>query len=342
MIERYALGCSFNVQDIIQNFPLKKLKLTCNQCKQIIGNRHRDKLISKIFIKSYILIINDIIDNNITFWFPLVGNRKCNMHMNRVEGNLFKHLRKKGKFKGVDIIKSMFSGFEIGFFMLGRRTPRVKIVYVDNRYKQRIVENVNNGFNYGDSKNDKTIKDYYEYFYEEYPTIQKQDIKRILNFCWKSLYLHNSYGGDTVIKNSNFWSYIGILKHNPLDHFMYYRRKLTVKIRVMYRRKKKDWDGYYYFALTDYQYQKYLEQKNKRGRPRKKFKFGAVYLYQILEECKVNESSKRYIFRIPYITRMKVKFFIRELITDKAELYMQKEPYKFKDILVINSEYKNL
>jgi hypothetical protein len=77
------------------------------------------------------------------------------------------------------------------------------------------------------------------------------DIKRILTYSWKVLYLHNSYGGDTLIKDSTMWFYIGNLKKDPIKHFLYYINKLSIRLRVLYRKKKIPWDGYYYFALTE-------------------------------------------------------------------------------------------
>ena len=105
---------------------------------------------------------------------------------------------------------------------------------------------------------------------------------------------------------------------------------------------KIEWNGYYYFALSDSQYEQYCQQKNKKGRPRKYFNFGTVYLYQILDECKINEHYKRYIFRIPYTTQVKIKQYIQELITDKAELIITRDPMKFKDILVNENKYEFL
>lgn len=342
MIQRYALGCAFSMDNLFDNFPYKKLKITCKQCEAITGNQHRDILVKKIFRESVKLVINDIVNNNVTFWLPLTGDKKCNIHMRRVEGDEFKNMRKVGKWKDIDILKSMFSGYQLSFFMLGKRTPRVKSVYLNKELRDKIVQNTNNGMSYGDSNNDTTIKDYYQQIYELFPSVLPQDINRILNFSWKSLYLHNSYGGDTLVSEKGFWCYIGNLKKDSLQHFYYYIRKLTVKLRVLYRRRNLKWDGNYYFALSNSQYKNYQEQKNKKGRPKKYFNFGSVYLYQLLDECKVNELSKRYIFKIPYITKVKMKFFIKELITDKAELIIQRNPYKFADILDINSHCKNL
>lgn len=338
----YALGCAFSTDDLFMNFPYKKLEINCEQCKAITGNNHRDILVKKVFKESLKLVLNDIVENNITFWLPLTGNRRCNIHMKRVCGDEFKNLRKGGKWKDVDIVKSMFSGYELRLFMLGKRTPRIKTVYLNKEFRERISKHTNNGKQYGDGKHDKTIKDYYEQLYNMFPSVSKTDINCILNFSWKSIYLHNSYGGDTLVTDKNLWCYIGNLRKDSLQHFYYYIRKLTVKLRVLYKRKKVEWDGYYYFALSDSQYEQYYQQKNKKGRPRKHFNFGTVYLYQILDECKINEHYKRYIFRIPYTTQVKTKQYIQELITDKAELIITRDPMKFKDILVNENKYEFL
>lgn len=341
-MERYALGCAFSLNELFDNFPYKKLSITCKQCKAITGNEHRDILVKRVFRECVKLVINDIVNNNVTFWLPLTGNKVCNIHMRRVQGDEFKNRRRIGKWKDVDILKSMFSGYEIGFFMLGKRTPRVKKIYLNKYFRDKITENTNNEMPYGDSKHDTTLNDYYEQMYELFPDISKVDMKRILTFAWKSLYLHNSYGGDTLISGKDFWCYIGNLYKDSLKHFYYYIRKLTVKLRVIYRRRKVEWDGYYYFALSDSQYQRYLEQKKKRGRPRKHFDFGTVFLYQIFDECKINEYYKRYIFRIPYISRLKIKQFVQHLVSDKAEMILVREPLKFKDILVYDNDYELL
>lgn len=342
MVHRYSLGCAFTVPEILYNFNYKRLQLSCEQCKKITGDSHRDKLAAKIFRASFQLVIKDVIENNITFQLPLIGNKKCNIHMRRVQGDEFKNLRKSGKWKDIDILKSMFSGYEIGFYMLGNRTPRVKTIYVNNQLKSQILLNTNKGVSYGDSSKEKTLKDYLKEIYNMFPKISQTDIDKILKFSWRSIYIHNSYGGDVLISGKGFWYYIGKLKRSPLDHFHYYIKKLTVKLRVLYRRKKIDWNGYYYFALSESQYQFYLSQINHKGRPKKYFNFGAVYLYQILDECKINEYYKKYIFRIPYISKLKIKLFNNNLISDKAELILQRSPLKFKDILVNDNEYEFL
>ena len=71
-----------------------------------------------------------------------------------------------------------------------------------------------------------------------------------MNFGFKSLYLHNSYGGDVLVNRKDFWFYTGRLTNDSLLWFNYYVKKLITKIRILYKRKGIEWDGYYYFALS--------------------------------------------------------------------------------------------
>lgn len=186
----------------------------------------------------------------------------------------------------------------------------------------------------------KTIQDYYEAICKEYPTISESDIKRILQYGWKSLYLHNSYGGDVLIKRLGFWFYCGQLMNDSLKWFEYYKRKMKIKLRVLYKRKHIEWNGYYYFALSEPQYNEYLSQKNKRGRPKKKFTFNKVVLYKIYDECNISESGKVAIFKIPMSLDLGFTAYKEVLTTDKAECILNREPLKFEDILLSVYDYE--
>ena len=186
----------------------------------------------------------------------------------------------------------------------------------------------------------KTIQDYYEQVYKEYPNIPKSDIKRILQYGWKSLYLHNSYGGDVLLSRLGFWFYCGQLMCDSIKWFNYYKKKMIVKLRILYKRKQIEWDGYYYFALSKNQYEKYLSQKNKKGRPKKIFTFNKVFLYKIYDECNISENNKIAIFKIPMLLDMGFTNYKEQLITDKAELCLVRQPLKLNDILLSNYDYE--
>ena len=188
----------------------------------------------------------------------------------------------------------------------------------------------------------KTINDYYENVRELWPRLPEKDIKRILNFGFKSLYLHNSYGGDTFIKDNDFLCYIGYLRNNSVAHYHYYIKKLIIKLRVLHRRRRIPWDGYYYFALYEEQYQNYIKQKKARGRPRKWFEYGQIMLYKIKEECLVSQHNCKYIFRVPYKSEIGIKSFHKNYRSDCAELIETRQPLKLQDILVTNYKYEIL
>lgn len=186
----------------------------------------------------------------------------------------------------------------------------------------------------------KTIQDYYEQLYEMYPTLPKEDIRRACQYGWKAFSAHNSYGGDVLIERQGFWFYSGTLMKDSLKWFNYYKMKLRIKLRVTYKKKKIEWDNNYYFALSQKQYEDYLNQKKKRGRPRKHFKFTDVFLYKLFDECNIIESGKVAIFKIPYFIDQGFTHYKKELVTDKAELILTREPLKFNDILYSNYNFQ--
>lgn len=181
--------------------------------------------------------------------------------------------------------------------------------------------------------------DYLEQLQYKFPLVDSKDIKRIWRFFLKSLYLSCTYGGDVFIKDRTLWCYIGNLRNNSLHHYNYYIKKLCKKLRILYKRKKIQWDGYYYFALTNPQYEEYIAQKKKRGRPKKYFKYGTVILYKIKGECELKNHSCKYIFRVPYTVCLGDTIFIRDFVSDKAELIQERNPMKFEDILTTNNKY---
>lgn len=191
----------------------------------------------------------------------------------------------------------------------------------------------------------KTIDDYVDKIHEKYPKVSKKDIRTIIKFGWRSIYLSNIYGGDVCITDhKNVWFYIGHLRRDSLQHFKYYKKKLLRKLRILYKRKKIQWDNYYYFALNNKQYEDYLSQKNKRGRPKKHYTFkGPLMLYKIKGECQLAQSSCRYVFRVHYAIDLGFTIFKRQdYKTDKAELIEIREPMKFADILIQNNDYEIL
>lgn len=145
----YATGYAFNVDEIFENFPYDKLLVTCNDCNIVNGDYHKDKLVKRVFKDALKLILNDIIDNNITFQLP-TGSRHAEIHVNNYEGDKFVEARKRGKWLDVDFLASNFTGNQLVLEMHGKNggVIRRKPIYVDKRLKQKITDNTNEGIRY--------------------------------------------------------------------------------------------------------------------------------------------------------------------------------------------------
>lgn len=181
----------------------------------------------------------------------------------------------------------------------------------------------------------KTINNYVDAVCKEYPEIAEDEIKRILVYGWKMILQYVSQGNDVSIISNRIFAFIGRIPVQRLSVFKNYCYKLSKRIQYMFRRTKSEWDGYYYFTRTQSQYLDYLSQ-NKR-----KYKiFKNVKLYKLLEECRIREYANPYIFRLSEAKTSWLTKFYKEIKTDKAELIIQRDPLKMRDILVSENKFK--
>ena len=148
-MKHYALGWACNLNDIFVRFPYEK-------CKSLI-KKYKDKQqqkskVKKVFNCGLKLIIQDIIDNNITFEVPKLQYYGGQLHLEAITGEEFMELKKKGKFKGVDFLESNFTGYQMYLYIKGKRDnflPRRKFpVYFNKVYRDQITKNTNEGKQY--------------------------------------------------------------------------------------------------------------------------------------------------------------------------------------------------
>lgn len=335
----FALGCAFSLNEIFANFNCKKLKFSCKESVDYFQDAHRDRVSARIFRDCLQMVFEDMVENSITFKLP-TGSRPSCMYIRKVEGQLFKEARQNGRFADIDFIASNFAAFEPVLQMGNTMTCRIKHIYFDKALKEKLIKYTNEGRQYYETQ-EKTVKDYYDAIYDKYPDLCHADINRILNYGFKSLYLHNSYGADVQIDSGDFWCYFGELRRDPIKHFKYYVKKLAIKLRILHKRKHIEWDGYYYFALSQNEYDQ-LQIKH-RGRPRKRFVFQNVALFRMFDECNLRNSGKQYIFRVKLSFDLGSYIVVRRRYeTTNAELILHREPLKFKDILVSTNKYECL
>ncbi len=147
--KNYAMGHAFCLHDTFMNFPVEKLKMTVEQCKEIYSDGSKRDLAASIFARSVQIVVDDIIENNVHFKFPGIGRTQAYLYMKRTSGEKFKRAFKRGKWNDVDFIMSNFSGYQLELKMESeKRLPRTKPVYLSGKYKQRIVDYTNQGKQY--------------------------------------------------------------------------------------------------------------------------------------------------------------------------------------------------
>lgn len=146
----YATGCAFNLDEMLLNLDKSKLTMTSDLCERINGDRHKNTLIKQICLEGMKLVLDDIIENNVTFELPTGSARKTQLRMGRFTDEEFAKVRRRGKFADVDFLTSNFSGYQIllEMFYKSGRPPRTKKVYVDKTRRDRITEHTNNGKQY--------------------------------------------------------------------------------------------------------------------------------------------------------------------------------------------------
>lgn len=142
-----ALGHCFFLPDLFENFDMRRLTMSCKDYSKFACDRHREDIVYKIFKDSVQMVINDVIENNVTFQLP-TGKRPAEIHMQKFTDDQFMEMKKNGAFKGVDFLKSYFTGYQVYFYMNGGGHQRKKPIYVRHDYRDRISQKTNEGMQY--------------------------------------------------------------------------------------------------------------------------------------------------------------------------------------------------
>lgn len=185
----------------------------------------------------------------------------------------------------------------------------------------------------------KTVKDYIPELQQHFPELAESDIKRIVEYGWRMLYMGNVSGCDTLITSTkySYWFYIGNLCNSALKHFEYYKKKLFRKIKFLYTRIKPKWDEYYYVSLTD---EEYLELKKRK---KKKYQFKNKRVFKTKDACNLAYSGNKYIIRYKSKVDLGFNYYFETLNCEYPEIVLEKDkPDTFKDILKINNNYNFL
>ena len=136
------------LEDLYRAINPSKWNVTCSFAKQ--HNALQQYLYCARVLTYFLeLVINDMIDNNITFEIPCVGKKEARIYIKCYSDEQFKELYKKGVFKGIDFISSGFKGYRFMFqWKYNKNKLREKSIYIDRTTKARFYEKINNGKEY--------------------------------------------------------------------------------------------------------------------------------------------------------------------------------------------------
>lgn len=149
MEQKFAMGHTFSAKDIFHNFPINKLKMDYDTVKKIYPDGDKRSLSASIFTKGMQLIIEDIIENNVHFLLPTLGNNESYLYMKKTSGKDFKNAFKKGKWCDVDFLTSNFTGYQLAMSVKSKKRPeKEKLIYLGYKHKDRITELTNEGKRY--------------------------------------------------------------------------------------------------------------------------------------------------------------------------------------------------
>lgn len=188
---------------------------------------------------------------------------------------------------------------------------------------------------------------YYDKVKERFPNLTYREIDTIIKFGLRSLFINCGYGGDILLRAPYFTMYIGKIFRD--EHFFnkYKILKESIKLRIKYKRAKTQWDGYYYFGLTEEQFQEYLSNfKNtgmgnkSKGRRKYKITFKDIILYKLLDECRLHKKYK-HIFKIKFDLDVGFNVFKQEYTTRNAQYILIKKDNKWEPVEYETTRYGN-
>lgn len=331
-----SLGCAFSLYDLFVRLNVSKFKTPRKELLKLDRVADKKRIAARVFVVMFQKVLSDLIEENIIFHLPVIKPKIGYFHVNRIRGESFAKLKKEGRYKDVDFLKTNFSTYRLNFTFYKSQTPRSYTIYVNKKLTNRIIEKANQGFQYGGSAKDRYLKDYIEYIQSEFPTLALSDIKLILKHGWRYIYQYMAQGGYVSIQTYKVSAYIGSLFKDPFKHFNMYLKKLYSRLRTLYTAKKIPPDPYHYFAVSEdehLRYQRALSQKTE-------YNFGLIRLFSREVYCLLNYPKSEYIYRIYYPDVTADSFYAKQFTTDQAELYIKKSPLTFKEVLTFNKKYK--
>ena len=139
MSQNYTTGYGINANEMFIGFP-------CSYIKKNYSNVKKPKYAASIWTYCYKLVLEDIINNSITFRLPT--QQEAFLEMKRYTDQEFIKARQNGAFQDVNFLKSNFSAYKLQFRYRSKHNSHTKPISVSAKLRDKITENTNNGKQY--------------------------------------------------------------------------------------------------------------------------------------------------------------------------------------------------
>lgn len=318
-------------------FNTKSLKITKPEIQKYHMDGNKKEFAISVFKMSLEQVINDIIENGVEFQFQNSGKDKAYMRMQRISGQEYVKLRKRGAFKNFDPVETNFNAYRVEYVIEKANGKTLSIpIHLDRTHSKRIEELASaHKLKVGPVK---TYQDYYKYIYEAFPTLDKNDVFRIFRFGYNSFRSHLANGADILIHNRKFVLQTGKIYTNWKLMIEYVLKKMRIKSRILYRRLHYLWDGYSYFSLTSEKF----EAIKKDYYAGKKVDFGKVALLKCYDEAIASSFDRVALFKVKAGDENTRFMNLEHLVTDKAELIEIFHEWTWDTIRLTNRTYMTL
>ena len=184
---------------------------------------------------------------------------------------------------------------------------------------------------------EKTTKDYVKEIQKEFPMFSEKEINDIMLAGFRRLHYFIKLGCDIFFKSSRIYGYLiyfGNLTFNSAKHFRYYDWKYARRLRVLWNLNKlnREWNGYYYFGLTDSKYEEVFNS----GRKKKFYTFEHLRIYKIFDELTPKKRYTRF-YRIKGFPDIGFTYYLKSHTLESPEYIGYRE--KDKIIKLINYSF---
>lgn len=315
-----SVNHSFYARDLFKTFDIKgKVHLSQKIVKKKYGVDRLQYLCVSVFIYCFYITLLDIIENNANFTLPLYRGKRAQIYCKEYVGNELMKLRNYGKFADQDMLEQNFVGYGLVYTCDTINEPMIKAIHIDDGLKKKLRDRV--------IKGPKPIKltkldDYLPFVYKEFEDLPEKTIRQICEHAYRTMFRLQGMGCDILLSNKRlfpFVAYFGMCFMQNEKFYEYRNKKLASKIRIQYNleRKTKPWTGYYYFGLTEEQYNELFAEK--KGRLKKKIVFPKICICKVKEEAALFPTIK-YIFRTPWPEEKGWKIWLENYETRNIEL----------------------